>query len=137
MSWATRQQLHVRTMNRVLGGVPVKWGAVQSEGMLRKGGELVINGQAEIVEIILDNLPTSLFGSLVHGDRLTADGDTYEVTYDPSPMGDGAFCRVILQGPIAAPPPIYGPRVLTTATGERLVTATGNPITTAQGFIHA
>lgn len=137
MSWATRQQLHVRTMNRVLGGVPVTWGAVQSEGMLRKGGELVINGQAEVVETILDNLPTALFGSLVHGDLLTADGNTYEVTYDPSPMGDGAFCRVILQGPIAAAPPSYEARVLTTASGAWLVTSTGNPITTAQGFLNA
>jgi len=117
-------------------GKPLSVGAVSGLGILRGESTMVIQGEQIFYNKSILGLASQL-AHLKYGDQLVYDGETFQVEHDPMPSAAFAFCRVPVIGPIAAPPPIYGPRVLTTATGERLVTATGNPITTAQGFINA
>jgi len=68
---------------------------------------------------------------------LVYDGEIFTVEHDPMLSASFAFCRVPVSGPIAGPPPAYEAKVLTTSAGAWLVTSTGKPITTAQGFLNA
>ena len=125
----SRQSLLVQAVNRTFDAVPVVWGAIQGEGLLRKNTELVIQGQAVVVDAVIENLPFSVFGELKYGDPLTVAGDTYFVEYGVMRFEDGAYCRIPLSGPVAAPPPPPSFQPLTTTTGLALTTTTGLELT--------
>ena len=118
----SRQSLLVSSINRTFDAVPVVWGAIQGEGLLRKNTELVIKGQAVVVDAVIENLPFSIFGELTYGDQITVGGETYIVDHDVMRFEDGAFCRVPLTGPITLA--TTWP-TLTTTTGLALTTTTG------------
>jgi hypothetical protein len=96
MSWASRQNLLARAVNRNLGGVPVIWGAISGEGILESNAELVSNGNVISVEYVLNNLPTADFGALKYGDTLRVDGLLYAVR-EPMVVGDGRFMMTSLE----------------------------------------
>jgi hypothetical protein len=96
MSWASRQNLLARAVNRNLGGVPVIWGAISGEGILESNAELVSNGNVISVEYVLHNLPVADFGALKYGDQLTVDGLLYAVR-EPMVVGDGRFMMTSLE----------------------------------------
>jgi len=96
MSWASRQNLLARAVNRNLGGVPVIWGAISGEGILESNAELVSNGNVISVEYVLNNLPVADFGALKYGDQLTVDGLLYAVR-EPMVVGDGRFMMTSLE----------------------------------------
>ena len=96
MSWASRQNLLARAVNRNLGGVPVTWGAISGEGILESNAELVSNGNVISVEYVLNNLPTADFGALKYGDTLRVDGLLYAVR-EPMVVGDGRFMMTSLE----------------------------------------
>ena len=97
---------------------------------------MVIQGEQIFYNKSILGLASQLAG-LRFGDQLVYDGQTFQVEHDPMPSAAFAFCRVPVIGPIAAAPPSYAARVLTTATGAWLVMSTGNPIITTQGFPNA
>lgn len=122
----SRQALLARAINRTFDAVPVVWGAIQGEGLLRLNSQLVIRGEEVIVDAVIENLPFSVFGELKYGDQLVIAGNTYIVEYGVIRFGDGVFCRVPLTGPITITPPPDISVPLTTVTGLGLVTtATG------------
>lgn len=96
MSWASRQNLLARAVNRNLGGVPVIWGAISGEGILESNAELVSNGNVISVEYVLHNLPVADFSALKYGDQLTVDGLLYAVR-EPMVVGDGRFMMTSLE----------------------------------------
>lgn len=96
MSWASRQNLLARAVNRNLGGVPVIWGAISGEGILESNAELVSNGNVISVEYVLNDLPTADFGALKYGDTLRVDGLLYAVR-EPMVVGDGRFMMTSLE----------------------------------------
>jgi hypothetical protein len=96
MSWASRQNLLARAVNRNLGGVPVFWGAISGEGILESNAELVSDGNVISVEYVLHNLPTALFSGLRYGNTLTVDGLGYAVR-EPMVIGDGRFMMTSLE----------------------------------------
>jgi hypothetical protein len=96
MSWASRQNLLARAVNRNLGGVPVIWGAISGEGILESNAELVSGGNVISVEYVLSNLPVAQFGAIGYGNTLLVGGEVFEVREAPFVVGDGAFCSLIL-----------------------------------------
>ena len=96
MSWASRQNLLARAVNRNLGGVPVIWGAISGEGILESNAELVSNGNVISVEYVLNNLPVADFGALKYGDTLRVDSLLYAVR-EPMVVGDGRFMMTSLE----------------------------------------
>lgn len=96
MSWASRQNLLARAVNRNLGGVPVTWGAVSGEGILESNAELVSGGNVISVEYMLHNLPVAQFGALKYGDLITVDGLSYAVR-EPMVIGDGRYMMATLE----------------------------------------
>jgi hypothetical protein len=121
MSWESRQRLLIRTVNQAFNVVPVIWGNVEGEGLLRKNSMLDMNGEVEVIDAILHNIPTNLFGGLQHGDVLTVKDDVYRVKYDPMVAGDGNYCTIPLSGPILNPSPEIPGQRLTTVEGIPLV----------------
>ena len=117
-------------------GKPLSVGAVSGLGVLRGESTVVIQGEQIFYNKSILGLASQL-ADLKHGDQLVYDGQTFQVEHDPMTSAAFAFCRVPVSGPIAPPPSAYEARVLTTANGAWLLTSTSNPLTTAQGFIHA
>ena len=96
MGWATLSAATDRVARARLGGVSVTAGAVSfSGGIFNKGGELALDDRRSINVYEL-NVPTVLFGSLLHGDPITVDGESYEVRYEPQKIGGGENCLLFL-----------------------------------------
>ena len=76
-------------------GVPVVAGAVSGVGILDVNSELVLGGEAVMIDFLL-TARTDQFGSLGYGDTITVDGQNYKVEHQPMRFDDGAFCRVPL-----------------------------------------
>ena len=104
MGWATLSASTDRVARSRLGGVSVTAGAVSfSGGILNKGGVLELDDRRSINVYEL-NVPTALFGSLLHGDPITVDGESYEVRYEPQKIGGGENCLLFvtkLEGAVA------------------------------------
>lgn len=96
MGWATLSAATDRVARARLGGVSVTAGAVSFlGGIFNKGGELALDDRRSINVYEL-NVPTALFGSLLHGDSITVDGESYEVRYEPQKIGGGENCLLFL-----------------------------------------
>jgi len=70
-------------------------GAISGEGYLDQESELILNGEAVIVDYLL-TVKTETFGGLAYGDPLKIEGIDYKVEYRPMKVDDGTFCRVPL-----------------------------------------
>lgn len=97
MSWASRHNLLVRSVNRQLGGVSVLWGAVSGDAILEQNGDLILGDQVISTKFALHNLPSSMFGGLSYGDVISVDGESYRVIHEPLKQGDGMFCVAPLE----------------------------------------
>lgn len=96
MGWATLSASTDRVARSRLGGVSVTAGAVSfSGGILNKGAVLEFDDRRSINVYEL-NVPTALFGGLLHGDPITVDGQSYEVRYEPQKIGGGENCLIYL-----------------------------------------
>jgi hypothetical protein len=125
MGWASRHQLLARAVNRHLGGVPVTWGAVSAEAIFEKNSEIVLSGNSIVVEYVLHNLPSSLFGEIKYDDIVTVDGETFKVL-EPMVIGDGAYMMLSLSKPEGV---IIGD-FITTLDNLKLVTQDGRYLVT-------
>ena len=92
-------RLHIRiwhTSSRMLGQVPVVYGAISTYGMFDRKSELVLDDQIVSVENAL-TIKTSELGGLRYGDHLSVDGETYRVRSEPMRMADGMLSVVSLE----------------------------------------
>ena len=76
-------------------GVPVTAGAVSGVGILDVNSELILGGEAVMIDYLL-TVSTATFGHLGYGDLVDVDGVTYKAEQQPIRFDDGAFCRVPL-----------------------------------------
>jgi len=76
-------------------GVPVTAGAVSGVGILDQNSEIILGGEATMIDYLL-TVRTDQFGGLSYGDAVTVDGAVYKVEMQPQRFDDGAFCRVPL-----------------------------------------
>ena len=76
-------------------GVTCTAGAVTAKGILDMPGEVVAGGMVLSTDYSL-TARYSNFGTLVHGDSITVDGDVYTVRENRR-IGDGRFCEIALQ----------------------------------------
>ena len=102
MGWAALSASVDRVARARLGGVSVTAGAVSFlGGILNRSQEIIADGRISdnVYEL---NVPTALFGSLLYGDSIVVDGQSFTVRYEPQPLGGGENCLIFLNGPIAA-----------------------------------
>lgn len=103
MGWATLSASTDRVARSRLGGVSVTAGAVSfSGGILNKGAVLELDDRRSINVYEL-NVPTALFGGLLHGDSITVDSEAFKVRYEPQKIGGGENCLIYLEkvdGPV-------------------------------------
>jgi len=76
-------------------GVTCTAGAVTAKGILDMPSEVVAGGMVLSTDYSL-TARYSNFGTLVHGDSITVDGDAYTVRENRR-IGDGRFCEIALQ----------------------------------------
>jgi len=126
MGWASYQNLLIRTVNQAYDAVPVVWGSIVTEGLLRKDSEIQVEDRLVIVDAVLRNIPTALLGGLSYGELITVAGQAYRVEHDPIKLGDGAYCSIPLNGPIRTP--AFEPSYLRSTRGTLLRTAANVPL---------
>lgn len=95
MGWANLNQSLNRVAFARLGSVSISAGAVTGLGFLSKNSELVLGGQAVIIDYLLKCL-TSEFGGLSYGDTIQVAGTSYKVEQQPMQIEDGLFCIIPL-----------------------------------------
>jgi len=123
MGWATLSAHANRVAFDRLGSVSVVAGAVSGRGFLAVNSELILGGEAVMIDYLL-TVETAAFGSLGYGDTITVDGQNYKVEHQPMRFDDGAFCRVPLVKSAAVA------NNITTLSGLRLVTQDGRYLVT-------
>ena len=120
MGWATLSASADRVARARLGGVSVTAGAVSGVGILNKGAVLELDDRRS-VNVYELNVPTALFGSLLHDDTITVDGESYRVRYEPERLGGGENCLIYLD------------KIDAVAEGTRIVTQSGLALMTQDG----
>lgn len=94
-------------------GVPVVAGAVSGTGILDLNSEIILGGEAVMIDYLL-TVPTATFGGLSYGDGITVNGTNYKVESQPLRFDDGTFCRVPLvpgAGDSPADPSLQGKEI--------------------------
>jgi hypothetical protein len=122
-------RLHSRlwlTSSRMLGQVPVVYGAISTYGMFDRKSELLFDDQIVSIENAL-TIKTSELGSLRYGDQLLVDGEAYQVRSEPMRMADGMLSVVSLEQIQIAT--VY----LITLSGLRIKTLDGRSLVATSG----
>ena len=102
-------------------GVSCTAGAVSALGILDMPGETVSDGMVISTEYMLI-AKASDFGSLLYGDSITVNGQSYQVRW-VLPLDDGKFCQVALTL-------ITAVTLITTLAGLNITTLSGIPLRT-------
>jgi hypothetical protein len=102
-------------------GVSVTAGAVSALGILDMPGETVAGGMVISTEYML-TAKTSDFGSLLYGDSITVNGQSYQVR-EVLLLDDGKFCQLALTL-------ITAVTLITTLAGLSITTLSGIPLRT-------
>lgn len=118
MGWAALSAAANRVAYDRLGSVPVAAGAITGRGFWQQGGELLLNGEAIMVDFLLA-IEVATFGGLGWSDPVTVDGKAFKVLHQPIRIGDGTWANV--------------PLLEVTAQALNLTTLDGRPIVTLDG----
>ena len=95
MGWATLSAAANRVASDRLGSVAVTAGAASGRGFLQQNSELILNGNAVIVDYLL-TVETALFGFLAYNDPIYIEEDLFTVEHEPLRFADGTWCHVPL-----------------------------------------
>lgn len=99
-------------------GLPVVAGAVTGAGILDLNSEIILGGEAVMIDYLL-TVPTASFGFLAYGDTIQIDGANYKVESQPLRVDDGTWCRVPLMKMDPGDP--VHPPIPPTPAGQQLV----------------
>ena len=95
MGWATLSAAANRVASDRLGSVAITAGAASGRGFLQQNSELILSGNAVIVDYLL-TAETAVFGSLGYGSPIYVEGDAYTVEHEPLRFADGTWCHIPL-----------------------------------------
>jgi len=77
-------------------GLSITAGAVSGIGILDRNSEIILGGQAVIVDYMV-TCRTDQFGALQYGSGIAVDGISYTVRHEPLKLADGRYCSIPLE----------------------------------------
>jgi hypothetical protein len=108
-------------LNTAEMAVPVTAGSISGNGILDMPSETIAGGMVVSNEYML-TAKTSDFGSLLYGDSITVNGQSYQVR-EVLLLDDGKFCQLALTL-------ITAVTLITTLAGLNITTLSGIPLRT-------